>query len=178
MATNLRQIRRLVTPPTLLSEIEGYTALGMKAEALALCRRALQLERPDGKLLSAVIESVDRLAIQKRRWMPALEATYARLRLRDQRQARFPLLFLESSLRRSVQVLQLAPRRYRGELAWLELLFVAAAAFATREWHILKAISRRLRRAAQSVLDEEIRAWMEDLSTKAERAEKRVATRS
>ena len=178
MAINLRRSLRLVAAPTLLSEIEGYSELGMKMEAMALCRRALQLRRLDGELFCTVVGSVQRLAVQKRRWMPAIEAAFARLNARDQRRARFSLLFLEAELKRSAQVLRLAPRTYRGGLAWLELVLVAEAAIATREWQVLKAISGKLERATEETIDEELRAWMEKISARAIRAEKRVAPRS
>jgi hypothetical protein len=176
--TIIRRPRQRVAPPTLLSEIEGYTALGMKSEALALCRRALQLKRRNGRLLCAVVDSVQRLAVQRRRWMPALEAAFARLNARDQRQVRFSLLFLEAELKRSAQVLRLAPRMYRGGLGWLELALVAEAALATREWQLLRAISGKLQRATEETLDEECRAWMEKISARIIRAEKRVVSPS
>ena len=178
MAKNTRRILQRAAPPTLLSEIEGYSELGMKTEAMALCRRALQLKRLDGELFCTVVGSVQRLAVQKRRWMPAIEAAFARLNARDQRQARFSLLFLEAELKRSAQVLRLAPRTYRGGLAWLELVLVAEAALATREWQILKAISWKLERATEKTLDEELRAWMKKISVRAIRAEKHVVTPS
>ena len=178
MAKNTRRILRPAAPPTLLSEIEGYTALGMTTEALSHCRRALQLKRLDGKLFCAVVGSVQRLAVQKRRWIPALEVAFTRLNARDRQRARFSLLFLEAELKRSVQVLQLAPHTYRGGLAWLELVLVAEAALAVREWQVLKAISWKLERATEKTLDEELRAWMEKISVRATRAEKHIVIRS
>lgn len=178
MAINLRQSLRSVAPPTLLSEIEGYTALGMKAEALALCRRALLSKRLDGKLFCGVAESLERFVRQKGRWIKVIEAAYGRLNARERRRARFSLLFWESCLNRNIQVLRLAPRNYLGELAWLELLLVAEAAYASHEWGVLKSISQRLKRASKGVLDEEVRGLMLELGTCFERAEKPVASTS
>lgn len=161
-----------VAPRTLASEIQGYSELGMKTEALALCRRALQLKRLDASMLAVVLDSVDQFTVQRRRWIAAIEAAYGRLSARERRWARFSLMVFEAELRRYVQVLRLAHRRYRREDARFELSMVAEAAYFTREWHILRTISKRLRKATEETTDEVLRPWMDTLVTFAERAEK------
>lgn len=107
----------------ILTELEGYTGLGMKREALRLIRRILRQPKVTAVQFEEAVGTLFTTENRLKRWRKHVEAGYARLSARGQRRARFWMLSFFHSAHDYTSASRFIPERFRSPYGMIELAF-------------------------------------------------------
>ena len=116
----------------------------MKKEALALARRLLKAPTVTGPVLADAANAILTLADKVKPWKSLIESAYQRVPKQKRGSVRFWIMAIRDACNDHAGVLQLAPKRFTGEYALLELLWVIVATFETNNKDLMRRFAVRL----------------------------------
>ena len=125
-------------------EIEGFEALGMGEEALLCARKALRRKSIHVDTFKAALGAITRYAKRAESWAKLIESAYQRLPQRKRAAARFHMMDFRSDCSNYRGVLGLAPKRFAGDFALVELACAMDAAFKLGRNEARKRLAKRL----------------------------------
>jgi hypothetical protein len=131
-----------------VKELEGFTRLGMKGDALQLARASLKAQSIPGELFCASMEAILALATTRKRWRRLIEPAHQRLSQRGKRRARFLMLCFYALLNDNQAAERFLPRRCAGQLWLADLSFAIQTKLALGK---LKEVRPLVRRAENSL---------------------------
>jgi hypothetical protein len=145
---------------TTTTELDGLVRAGMKRDALALARCLLKAPTVAAPTFGDALSAILTLADSVKPWKPLVEAAYERVPKRQRGSVRFWLMAIRESCHDYEGILQLAPKRFAGDYALLELLWAMGASFETNNKELIRKFAVRLPRAMDQAENPDTQAML------------------